>query len=229
VAGTCFTGAAFTMGEFAMFTGNVVAVGAISLGASATLDGTCYTGMAFSLGASAVYSGGVVASSSEHEPVQAPNMVPRLSINRLLLKIQELWSLEDLNMVTNYNASAPLPGLYDFNAATTFGDIVFGGLATDVWTFRVRGASVLSGNIVLKGGVKPSNIRWLATGAFSIAASIQTYGTVLTSAAIALGASANHSGHLYSTAGAVAVVEQLRSQKKISWQNAIKKLNTMFV
>ena len=103
------------------------------------------------------------------------------------------------------------PGVYDFGTAavTLTGTLTLTGTVTDVWVFRTSGTfTTTAGNsiITMGGAATSANVFWqIGNNAPSFGANTTFRGTLLNTAAIAVGANCLVDGHLFTTAGAVSV------------------------
>ncbi len=106
-------------------------------------------------------------------------------------------------------AETLLPGVYTFAAAVSASDTLIldgGGDPNALFVFRIGGAfNTGAGTIVkLTNGASAKNIFWVVTGAIGLAAGTVMKGTLIaSSAAVAVAATSNVEGRLFSTAGAV--------------------------
>ena len=102
------------------------------------------------------------------------------------------------------------PGVYTSAAALTLSANVTldaQGDPSAVFIVRVNAAfsTDASSRVLLKGGAQASRIFWQITGAFSAGASATLVGTVMSNAAISIGAGASVTGRLLTLTGAVAL------------------------
>jgi cytoskeletal protein CcmA (bactofilin family) len=111
-------------------------------------------------------------------------------------------------LVQGFDGDILPPAIYGHNAAWALAagrTITFEGSATDTWYISIAGATSIGGNIKLSPDVSALNIFWAVGGAFDLSAENTFYGTLVTPAAIAIGASAQMNGRILSLNGAIAI------------------------
>ena len=204
---------AISVGAFTTFTGNMISQAAVTLGASAIENGDIYSGAAVSLGADSKVNGNVYASAAVTIGADAVisgetivKTAPTSIVSLVLLGIQ--YAYDSMMGLTNGLplTNILLPGLYLNTGALAAQSITFNGTSLDTWIIQIIGAATFSGDIKLIGGAIPENIRWVVSGAVSISANVNFYGTIVSLAAISSNAQSIVHGKMYSILGACSVL-----------------------
>lgn len=186
--GDIYTPAAVTLGAGSQVNGNILACSSVSIGASA-------------------YVTGIVLTGTSSEPMPGAHDVQILDY--VIAGYNMILALTGVDLLTSIVGDILLPGTYTHEGAYAVSPdttITLQGGISDTWIIKIIGAVAFSGSIVLSGGALASNIQWVATGAFALGAGCKFHGTVISSAAVSLGANGSLNGSAFSTIGAVSIL-----------------------
>jgi len=198
--------AAISIAATEIFTGDMYSTAAITIGAGSQVYGNILACTTIALGASATVSG-IILSGSNSEIVPNSNSVQ--VINDITTAYNNLLLVTGLDFQSSIINNRLFPGTYIQTGALAVAagsTIIFSGNSNDTWIIQISGAISFGGNITLVGGALASNIQWVSTGAFAIAANSIFYGTIVTSAAISIGSGASLYGSAFSTSSAVSIL-----------------------